>query len=110
MVSDCMISLLADHEITHSPSERCTRCIYEARIEDNHSEMGNSLAVRIPRPFAEEVHLEENSAVDMTSKGGKLIIVPAEPEITLSSLVEQITAENRHDELGTGPRAGNEVW
>ncbi|HYI09247.1 MAG TPA: AbrB/MazE/SpoVT family DNA-binding domain-containing protein [Thermoanaerobaculia bacterium] len=23
---------------------------------------GNSLAVRIPRPFAEEVHLEENTA------------------------------------------------
>lgn len=71
---------------------------------------GNSLAVRIPRSFAEEVHLEENSAVDLTFKAGKLIIVMAEPAITLESLVEQITDENLHDEFGTGPRLDNEVW
>jgi antitoxin MazE len=71
---------------------------------------GNSLAVRIPRPFAEEIHLQENSTVDLAIKGGKLVIVPTEPELTLESLVEQITDENRHDEVGTGPRVGNEVW
>ena len=71
---------------------------------------GNSLAVRIPRPFAEEIDLRENSPVDLTIRSGKLIIVPAEPEITLESLVEQITDENRHDEIGTGRSVGNEVW
>jgi antitoxin MazE len=71
---------------------------------------GNSLAVRIPRLFADEIHLEENTTVDLTVKGGKLVIVPTEPELTLESLVEQITDANRHEEIGTGPRVGNEVW
>jgi antitoxin component of MazEF toxin-antitoxin module len=30
--------------------------------------------------------------------------------ITLESLVEQITAENRHAEIETGPAVGKEVW
>jgi antitoxin component of MazEF toxin-antitoxin module len=38
------------------------------------------------------------------------VIVPSEPDITLESLVEQITDENRQDEIGMGPRVGNEVW
>lgn len=71
---------------------------------------GNSLAVRIPRPFAEEIDLRENSSVDLTVKSGKLVIVPVEPAVTLESLVEQITDENRHDEIGTGWPVGNEVW
>jgi antitoxin MazE len=71
---------------------------------------GNSLAVRIPRPFADEIHLEENSAVDLTVRSGKLVIVPAEPSVTLESLVEQITDENRHSEVGTGRSVGNEAW
>ena len=71
---------------------------------------GNSLAMRIPRLLAEEIHLAENSAVDVSIKSGKLIIVPAAPEVTLESLVEEITDENRHGEIGTGPRVGNEGW
>ena len=72
---------------------------------------GNSLAVRIPRPFAEEVNLEENAAVDITVRGGKLVLAPiADEELTLDALVDQITAENRHDEVSTGEAVGNEVW
>lgn len=72
---------------------------------------GNSLAVRIPRPFAEEVNLEENAAVDITVRGGKLVLAPiADEQLTLDALVDQITAENRHDEVSTGEAVGNEVW
>jgi antitoxin MazE len=71
---------------------------------------GNSLAVRIPRPFAEEIHLEENTAVDLSIRAGKLVIVPADPVVTLESLVERISDDNRHDEIGTGPRVGKEAW
>ena len=71
---------------------------------------GNSLAVRIPRPFAEEIRIEENTTVDLTVRAGKLVIVPTEPELTLADLVEKITDENRHSEIGTGDRVGNEVW
>ena len=33
---------------------------------------GNSLAVRIPKALAEEAHLAENVAVDVTVRNGKL--------------------------------------
>ena len=36
--------------------------------------------------------------------------MPSEPVLTLESLVEQITDENRHVEVETGPRVGNEAW
>ena len=72
---------------------------------------GNSLAVRIPRPFAEEVKLQENSPVDVLVRSGKLVVVPMpEPKLTLEELVERITPENRHGEIGTGKALGNEVW
>jgi antitoxin MazE len=71
---------------------------------------GNSLAVRIPRPFAEEVNLRENSAVDLTVRGGKLVIVLAAPEITLQMLVANITEENRHNETEIGNAVGDEIW
>ena len=71
---------------------------------------GNSLAVRIPRPFAEEVNLEENSTVDLSVRGGKLVIVPAEPELTLEALVQAISDDNRREEFATGKAVGREIW
>jgi antitoxin MazE len=72
---------------------------------------GNSLAVRIPRPFAEESKLRANSAVDMSVRNGKIIVVPLEePELSLDELVEAITKENRHAETVIGGAVGNEVW
>jgi antitoxin MazE len=72
---------------------------------------GNSLAVRIPRPLAEEAHLGENVAVDVTVRNGKLVVsVVAEPELSLSQLVAAITPQNRHHETSTGGTIGNEVW
>jgi len=72
---------------------------------------GNSLALRIPRPFAEETSLRENSAVDVTVRAGKLVVTPVgEEELSLDELVEQITPENRHGEIATGEAIGNEIW
>ena len=71
---------------------------------------GNSLAVRIPRPLADEVNLAENSTVDLSVRGGKLVIVPAEPELTLEMLVQAITDGNRHEEGETGKAVGREIW
>jgi antitoxin MazE len=72
---------------------------------------GNSLAVRIPQPFARESNLEENSPVDVTLRNGKLIIVPVrEPEFSLDDLVGRITKKNLHAEVHTGTNRGNEAW
>jgi antitoxin MazE len=72
---------------------------------------GNSLALRIPRPFAEESNLHEDAAVDISVRNGKLVVVPLrEHDFTLEQLVEQITPQNRHSEIETGEAVGSEIW
>jgi antitoxin MazE len=72
---------------------------------------GNSLAVRIPKPFVEEIHIASGSEVDLTVDNGRIIIVPqAEPKYSLSELLQGVTARNKHDETETGPAVGQEAW
>jgi antitoxin MazE len=73
---------------------------------------GNSLAVRIPRSFAGEARLEQDSLVELTLAEGGLLVRPvAEPEkMSLQQLVAGITEENRHGEVDFGPPIGNERW
>jgi len=39
---------------------------------------GNSLAVRIPKAFADEMNVTENASIDMMMREGALIITPME--------------------------------
>lgn len=72
---------------------------------------GNSLALRIPKSFATEVNLGCNSEVELSIKGGDLVVSPTtRRRYTLRELVDGITDENRHDEISTGPSVGNEIW
>jgi antitoxin MazE len=72
---------------------------------------GNSLAIRIPKAFATEVGLKEESEVDVSLKSGKLVVVPVEkPGVTLKMLLARITEENIHREVDTGPATGRESW
>jgi antitoxin MazE len=71
---------------------------------------GNSLAVRIPRAFAAQAQLSEDSPVDISVDGDKITIAPARREWTLDELVRKITPANQHREIGWGPSSGNESW
>jgi len=72
---------------------------------------GNSLALRIPKSFAAEAGLDPNSSVEMSLRDGKLIVVPSEkPKFTLRQLLAQVTEENLHHEVDTGPAVGGEAW
>jgi len=72
---------------------------------------GNSLALRIPKTFAAEVGLLNDATVDVSLANGKLIVVPLEkPNVTLKKLLAQITADNLHHEVDSGPAVGIEVW
>ena len=72
---------------------------------------GNSLALRIPKSFAQEVGLEKNSAVEVSLEEGKLVVAPvAQPGFTLDQLLGQITVENLHHEIDTGSAIGKEGW
>ena len=72
---------------------------------------GNSLALRIPKPFALEIGLDQNSVVEVSISEGKLLLEPVVvPEYSLEHLLEQITETNLHSEVETGSIVGNEVW
>ncbi len=71
---------------------------------------GNSLGLRIPKPFAEETGLEVNGEVEISVRGGKLIVKAVEPTFTLKSLLDKVTPENIHGEVSTGKRVGKEIW
>lgn len=72
---------------------------------------GNSLAVRIPKAFAEEVGLKDDSPVEMRLVKGGLIVEPSSIwEPTLEELLDGVTDSNLHDEIETGPAQGSEAW
>ena len=72
---------------------------------------GNSLAVRIPRAFAEELGLENGAAVEMRLDQGQLIVKAAAPRRwELEDLLAQVTPENIHQEIDSGESVGREAW
>jgi antitoxin MazE len=72
---------------------------------------GNSLAIRIPRPFAAEAGLEQQSEVDISLVDGALVVKPCpEPSFSLEELLSQVTDDNLHEEVDLGPPVGREVW
>lgn len=72
---------------------------------------GNSLAVRIPKSFAQEVGLDEGAAIEMTLDDHRLVVEPlVDQGPTLSRLLEGVTDANRHGEVETGAGVGGEVW
>ncbi len=72
---------------------------------------GNSLALRIPRSFAEEVGIEKETPVEVSIADGRLMITPLTgTEPTLEQLLDRITPENLHQEVDAGAATGNEVW
>jgi len=72
---------------------------------------GNSLALRIPKPMADEMQLDQNSAVEIRHEKGQIIITPVlKPAFTLEQLLDQVNKENMHAEIDAGEPLGNEVW
>ncbi|MGH2443140.1 MAG: AbrB/MazE/SpoVT family DNA-binding domain-containing protein [Chloroflexota bacterium] len=72
---------------------------------------GNSLAVRIPKPFAEQAGLAENLPIDLRLMEGRLLIEPlVESNMALTELLAGITDDNCHREIETGAPVGTEVW
>ena len=79
----------------------------KARIQ----KWGNSLALRIPKALAEEVHVQRNTQVELSLVNGKIVVEPVKaPAWTLEDLLEGITEENLHLEVEYGPSVGKEVW
>jgi antitoxin MazE len=80
-------------------------------METKVKKWGNSLALRIPKPLALEIGIDEDSPVELSLVDGALIIAPIhQKDITLEQLLSEVTEDNVHDEVDTGPAVGNETW
>ena len=72
---------------------------------------GNSLALRIPKSFAEETAIANGSVVDLTVVRGRLVVKPvSKPTYELEELLAGVTKKNQHGEIQTGERVGREAW
>jgi antitoxin MazE len=71
---------------------------------------GNSLAIRIPKSFAQETRIDQGTVVDLALEEGEIIIRPVvEPQYSLDELLSRVTKENIHSEVDTGPAQGKEL-
>jgi antitoxin MazE len=72
---------------------------------------GNSLALRIPKAFADELGLERDSLVELTMTKKTLVVAPA-PKAgpLLADLLKRVSRENIHAETDLGSPVGREAW
>jgi antitoxin MazE len=70
---------------------------------------GNSLALRIPKSFAEELEIKNSSPVAVSVEEGALVIKPDRDRMwDLHSLLARITDENVHPEWAKEPLSEGE--
>ena len=67
---------------------------------------GASLAVRIPKPIAEQWGVQDGSAIEIISRGDHVVLRKRPYDLT--DMLAQITDDNLHAEQNAGPAQGNE--
>ena len=72
---------------------------------------GNSLAVRIPKPLAEDAEVKEGTVLNLAVSEGRVVATPVEKrKQSLKQLLAKITRKNLHAEIDSGPSVGREIW
>ena len=70
---------------------------------------GNSLALRIPRAVAKQIHVQEGDPVTLRVSAAGLTVKPAPKRLSLDALLAQVTPENLHPATEWGADVGREV-
>jgi len=71
---------------------------------------GNSLAVRTPKPIADDAHLQLGDPLEIAVAPDGAVQMHRVGEVpTLAQLVAQITPENRYAEIPLGVEIGREA-
>lgn len=72
---------------------------------------GNSLAVRIPKSYAVQTEIKQDTIVDLSVIDGKIVVEPKKnkPKYNLAELLSDINEENIHSETDWGKGVGKEV-
>ena len=90
-------------------------CIYILKIiilTTKIQKWGNSLALRIPKSYAQEANLEEGASVDIKVEENNIIISAKKKKknkYSLEELLSDIKPENLHGEIDFGPPVGKEI-
>jgi antitoxin MazE len=72
---------------------------------------GNSLALRIPKAFAADARLENDTVVEMSFVDGQIVVKPVlQPAWTLEKLLAGVHTANITQETDTGLAVGKETW
>ena len=72
---------------------------------------GNSLAVRIPKPLAEDAEVSEGTVLNLAVSDGKVVATPVKrKKLSLRQLLAKVTRKNLHAEVDFGPSVGREIW
>ena len=96
--------------------ERCFSPIYNMYVEGGShmgakshiSKWGTSLAVRIPKPIAEQWDVQEGSPIEIVPQGDQVVL--RKRSYDLADMLSQVTDDNLHAEQGSGPAQGREEW
>jgi len=81
-------------------------------MKSSVQQWGNSLALRIPKAFAQQTGVKKGTRVRLTAERGRMIVTPIKDdnEISLKGLLSKVTPENLHSETDWGAPVGKEAW
>jgi antitoxin MazE len=72
---------------------------------------GNSLAVRIPKPLAEDVEVKEGTVLNLAVSEGRVVATPVRrKKLSLKQLLAKLDKKNIHKEVDFGSPLGREIW
>jgi antitoxin MazE len=87
-----------------------TMYLQEGDMQAQVLKWGNSLAVRIPKPIADDARLQLGDPLEIAVAADGVVQMHRIGEVpTLAQLVAQITPENRYAEIPLGPEIGREA-
>ena len=86
---------------------RMKECAQEG-VKSHIAKWGSSLAVRIPKPVAEQWGVQEGSLIEIVPHGDQVVL--CKKSYDLADMLAQVTPENAHSEWDTGEGQGREIW
>jgi antitoxin MazE len=72
---------------------------------------GNKLAVRIPKPLADNAQVKEGTVLNLAVSEGKVVATPVlKKKLSLKQLLAKVNKKTLHDEIDFGSTVGREIW
>ncbi len=75
---------------------------------------GNSLGVRIPKSYANDLGIEKGSDIEIVRTGNFLVLKPRKEKkrnkYNIEDLAKGMNTKNQHSEVDWNEPVGNEVW